>query len=138
VAQWRRALPGVQFNVRSVAPTTLNQAARSSQVTLTARRADLPDTLGMMLSRLRTGGAENLGGVSSPDGDTLLDQAATISSSNGIARAEQLYVTNVAWIPLVQGTFAQIMRPEVHGLTFSSDEHISLATSQVGYVVRAN
>jgi hypothetical protein len=63
----------------------------------------------MWLSRLRTGRAEIVGAASVPDTDALLDQAATISSS-GVARAEQLYVTNVAWIPLTQGTFAQVMR----------------------------
>jgi hypothetical protein len=88
----------------------------------------------MLVPRLRTGGAQNLGAVSLPDADALLDQAATISSSNGVARAEQLYVTNVAWIPLAQGTFVQVMRPEVRGLTFGSDQRISLATWQVSYV----
>jgi hypothetical protein len=80
--------------------------------TLTSLRADLPDTLEVVISQLRTGGAQNLGAVSLPDADTLLDQAATISSGPGyitldqISHAEQLYATNVAWIPLAQGTFA--------------------------------
>ena len=114
---------------RAVVPTTLDQAARSSQVTLTAWRADLPDTLGMLLSRLRTGGAENLGAASIPDADALLDQAAAISSGNGyvildqVSRAEQFYVTNVAWIPLAQGQIAQAMRSNVIGLTYGADQH---------------
>jgi ABC-type oligopeptide transport system substrate-binding subunit len=95
VAQWRRILPGWQFSVRAVAPATPDQVARSSQMTLTAWRADLPDTLGFLVPRLRTGGAQNLGAASVPDADALLDQAPAISS-NGVARAEQLYVTNVA------------------------------------------
>jgi peptide/nickel transport system substrate-binding protein/oligopeptide transport system substrate-binding protein len=144
VAQWLRVLPGLQFSLRAVNPATLDQTARSSQVTLTTWRADLPDTLGMLLSRLRTGGAQNLGAASLPDADTLLDQAATISSGPGyvsldqVSRAEQLYVTTVAWIPLAQGTFAQVMRPEVRGLTYSADQHISLTTWQVSYIVKKN
>jgi hypothetical protein len=63
-----------------------------------------------------------------------LDQAAAISSSNGVARAEQLYVTNVAWIPLAQGAFAQVMRPNVIHLTYSADQHISLTTWQRAYI----
>jgi ABC-type oligopeptide transport system substrate-binding subunit len=115
--------------------------ARSPQVTLTAWRADLPDILGMLLSRLRTGGAQNLGAVSLPDADTLLDQAATISSGPGyvtldqVSRAEQLYATNVAWIPLAQGTFAQVMHNRVSNLTYSADQHISLTTWQRAYLI---
>jgi oligopeptide transport system substrate-binding protein len=96
LAQWRRVLPGLQFSVHAVNPATLDQTARFSQLTLTAWRADLPDTLGMLLSRLRTGGAENLVASSVPDADTLLDQAATISSGSSdvaldqVSRAEQL------------------------------------------------
>jgi ABC-type transport system substrate-binding protein len=141
VTQWRRVLPGLQFSVRAVAPATLDQAARSSQLTLTAWRADLPDTLGMLLSRLRTGGAQNLGTASIPDADTLLDQAATISSGPGyvtldqqVSRAEQLYVTNAAWIPLAQSTFAQVMHSDVSDLTYSADQHISLTTWQRAYI----
>ncbi|HEY7020902.1 MAG TPA: ABC transporter substrate-binding protein [Ktedonobacterales bacterium] len=140
VAQWRRVLPGLQFSMRAVAPITLDQSARSSQVTLISWRADLPDAPGMLLSRLRTGGADNLGAASIPDADTLLDQAATISSGPGyvtldqVSRAEQLYVTNAAWIPLAQGTFAQAMRSNVIGLTYGADQHISLATWQAAYI----
>jgi oligopeptide transport system substrate-binding protein len=141
VAQWRRVLPELQFSVRAVAPAALDQAARSSQVTLTSWRADLPDTLGMLLSRLLTGGADNLGAVSLPDADTLLDQAATISSGpdyvtldQQISRAEQLYVTYAAWIPLAQGTFVQLMRSKVSNLTYGADQHISLTTWQRAYI----
>jgi ABC-type oligopeptide transport system substrate-binding subunit len=140
VAQWRRVLPGLQFSLRAVASATLDQAERSSQLTLTSWRADLPDTLGMLLSRLRTGGAQNLGAASLPNADTLLDQAATISSGPGyvtldqISHAEQLYVTNTAWIPLAQGTFAQAMRSNVVGLNYGADQHISLTTWQRAYI----
>lgn len=141
VTQWRRVLPELQVSVHAVNPATLDQAARSSQLTLTAWRADLPDTLGLLLSRLRTGGADNLGAVSLPASDTLLDQAATISSGPGyvtldqqISRAEQLYLTNVAWIPLAQGTFAQAMRSNVVGLNYGADQHISLTTWQRAYI----
>ncbi len=140
VTQWRRVLPGLRFSVRAVAPATLDQAARSSQVTLTAWRADLPDTPELLLSRLRTGGIENVGAVSVPDADALLDQAATISSDPGyvtldqISQAEQLYVTNAAWIPLAQGQFAQAMRSGVVGLTYSADQHISLTSWQRAYL----
>jgi hypothetical protein len=94
----------------------------------------------MLLSRLRTGGAENLVASSVPDADTLLDQAATISSGSSdvaldqVSRAEQLYVTNAAWIPLAQGTFAQAMRSVVSDLTYSADQHFSLATWQKAFV----
>jgi ABC-type oligopeptide transport system substrate-binding subunit len=108
---------------------------------LTSWRADLPDTLGMLLSRLLTGGADNLGAVSLPDADTLLDQAATISSGpdyvtldQQISRAEQLYVTYAAWIPLAQGTFVQLMRSKVSNLTYGADQHISLTTWQRAYI----
>jgi oligopeptide transport system substrate-binding protein len=140
MTQWRRVLPGLRFNIRAAAPATLDQSARSSQLTLTSWRADPPDTLGMLLSRLRIGGAENLGAVRFPDADTLLDQAATISSGPGyvtldqVSRAEQLYVTNVAWIPLAQGTFAQVMRQRVSNLTYGADQHISLITWQTAYI----
>jgi peptide/nickel transport system substrate-binding protein/oligopeptide transport system substrate-binding protein len=140
VAQWRRVLPGLSFSVRAVAPATLDQTARSSHITLTTWRADLPDTLGMLRSRLRTGGAENLGAASIPDADALLDQAAAISSGPGyvaldqVSQAEQLYVTNAAWIPLAQGTFIQTMRPNVIGLTYGADQHISLTTWQTAYI----
>ncbi len=139
-AQWRRVLPGLPFSVHAVNPATLDQAARSSQVTLASWRADLPDTLEMLLSRLRTGGADNLGAVSLPDADILLDQAAAISSGPGyltldqISRAEQLYATNVAWIPLAQGTFAQVMHNRVSNLTYSADQHISLTTWRNAYL----
>jgi len=140
VTQWRRVLPGMQFGVRAVAPATLDQSARSSQLTLTAWRADLPDTLGMLLSRLRTGGAQNLGAASIPDDDALQDQATSVGSSNGssdldqLIQAEQLYITNAAWIPLAQGTFAQAMRSNVVGLTYGADQHISLTTWQRAYI----
>jgi len=74
-----------------------------------------------------------------PDADTLLDQAATISSGPGyvthdqVSRAEQVYVTNVAWI-LSQGTFAQAMRSNVVDLTYSADQHISLTTWQRAFI----
>jgi oligopeptide transport system substrate-binding protein len=141
LAQWRRVLPGLQFSERAVASATLDQAARSSQVTLTSWRADLPDTLGMLLSRLRTGGAQNLGAASLPDADALLDQATTISSGPGsvtldqISRAEQLYATNIAWISLTQGTFAQVMRQHVSNLTYGADKQISLTTWQRAYLI---
>jgi ABC-type oligopeptide transport system substrate-binding subunit len=139
VAQWRRVLPGLQFSVRAVAPNTLDQTARSSQLTLNAWRADLPDALGMLLSRLRTGGAESLGAASIPDADALLDQAAAVRragafSVDEVAQAEQLYVTSAAWIPLSQGSFAQAMRSDVSNLTYSADQHISLATWQIAFV----
>jgi ABC-type oligopeptide transport system substrate-binding subunit len=127
-------LPGWQFSARAVNPAALEQVARSSQLTLTAWRADLPDTLGFLVPRLRTGGAQNLGAVSLSDADALLDQAATISTSNGVARAEQLYITNVAWIPLAQGTFPQVMRAKVISLTYSADQHISLTTWRRAWV----
>ena len=142
VAQWRRVLSGLQFSARAVAPAALDQTARSSQLTLTAWRADLPDTLEMLLSRLRTGGAENLGAASVPDADAVLDQAAAISNANGdvpadrVVQAEQLYVTSSAWIPLSQTAFAQATRSVVRNLTYGDDQHISLLTWQKAYIVR--
>jgi hypothetical protein len=124
----------------AVAPATLDQVAHTSQPTLTVRRADPPDTLGMLLSRLRTGDAQNLGARSVPDADTLLDQVAAITGVNGsivldkVIQAERLYVTNAAWISLAQGTFVQTMRPEVRGLSFGSDQPISLTTGQNAYL----
>jgi ABC-type oligopeptide transport system substrate-binding subunit len=141
VAQWRRILPGLQFSVRAVASATLDQSALLSQLTLTSWRADLPDTLEMLLSHLRTGGAQNLGAASLPDADALLDQAATISSSSGdvpldqISHAEQLYLTNATWIPLAQGACAQVMHNHVSNLTYSADQHISLTTWQRAYLI---
>jgi ABC-type oligopeptide transport system substrate-binding subunit len=94
----------------------------------------------MLLSRLRTGGAQNLGAVSIPDADALQDQATSVGSSNGssdldqLIQAEQLYVTNAAWIPLAQGTFAQAMRSNVVGLTYGADQHINLTTWQRAYI----
>jgi ABC-type transport system substrate-binding protein len=142
VTQWRRVLPGLQVNFRAVNPAALDQTARSSQVTLTTWHTDLPDTLGMLLSRLRTGGAQNLSAASVPDADSLLDQAVTSSGvSNSvilgkITQAEQLYVTNVAWIPLAQGSFVQVMRSDLRYFTYGTDQHISLATWQVSFVIR--
>jgi ABC-type oligopeptide transport system substrate-binding subunit len=113
----------------SVKALALDQSARSSQLMLTSWRADLPDTLAMLLSRLRTGGAETLGSASIPDADALLDQATAVSSSNGssdldqLIQAEQLYVTSAAWIPLSQGSFAQDMRSDVIDLAYSADQH---------------
>jgi peptide/nickel transport system substrate-binding protein/oligopeptide transport system substrate-binding protein len=141
VAQWRQVLPGLTISVHAVNPATTDQTARSAQLTLTTQRADPPDTLGQLLSRLRTGGAENLGAASVPEADSAVDRAATTnidasSHLDQVMEAEQLYVTSVAWIPLAQGALAVAMRPNVGRLTFGANQHISLTTWQRAYVTR--
>ena len=88
----------------------------------------------------QSGDAENLGAATVPDADKLLDQASVTSSygsltTDKISQAEQLYVTNVVWILLAQGTFAQVIRRNVRNLTYSADQHISLTTWQRAYLI---
>jgi oligopeptide transport system substrate-binding protein len=108
VAAWKQAMPGWQISVTSV---DLNQlfdqlAARQVQFWLLDWVADYPDPQDWLSLQFLSGSANNSGGVGLDQADTLMrradaeeDSAQRIKDYNA---AEQLLVTNVAWIPLYQ------------------------------------
>jgi peptide/nickel transport system substrate-binding protein/oligopeptide transport system substrate-binding protein len=138
LVQWRMAFPSLTFTLHAVNPAARDEAARTAQLTLMAWHSDLPDTLGLLRSQLHAGSSANRGGTSVDAADALVDQAMAASASGAVPpalvmQAEQLYVTNGAWIPLAQATFGQLVRGLVDKLTYSVDQHISLVTWQQAY-----
>jgi oligopeptide transport system substrate-binding protein len=135
LAQWRAVFPDLTVALHAVDPAARDEAERRAQLTLLSWRSDLPDTLGLLRSQLHAGSSANRGAANVVVADALVDQATAESAGGAFApavvmQAEQLYVTNVAWIPLAQAAFGQSVRTVVDKLTYGADQHISLVTWQ--------
>jgi len=139
LVQWRAVFPDLTFALHAVNPATRDEAAQMAQLTLMTWRSDVPDTLALLRSQLHSGSSANRGAANVPAADALVDQAIAASASGtvpsaAVMQAEQLYVTNAAWIPLAQATFGQSVHNHVDKLTYGADQHISLVTWQQAYI----
>ena len=108
LAAWKQALPGWQISVTTADLNTLfdRLAARQSQFWLLDWFADYPDPQDWLSLQFLTGSANNSGSVSLDEANTLLQRADaeqdSVQRMKDYNAAEQLLVSQVAWIPLYQ------------------------------------
>ncbi len=119
---WQSML-GVQVNLVSVDPSTYQQEVRSGQVQLGVVNwdADLPDPWDVLAVNLTSSAAGNVGGWQNAQFDQLVAQADRLFNDPAqrvalYQQAEQLAVSDSAWIPLDYPKFTAFLAPYVHGL----------------------
>lgn len=108
VAAWKQVLPDWQVSITTVDLGLMfdQLAARQPQFWLLDWFADYPDPQDWLSLQFLSGSANNSGGVSIDQANTLLKRADAEQDSvqriKDYNAAEQLLVTDVAWIPLYQ------------------------------------
>jgi oligopeptide transport system substrate-binding protein len=120
---WQKAMPGYPIKITTTDFNTLlgQLAARKVQFWAIAWIADYPDPQDWLSLQFLPTAQYNDGNVNVPDANALMTKAD--AESNQSARmsdynqAEQLLVTQVAWLPLDQHKFYYELRPYVQGFS---------------------
>jgi oligopeptide transport system substrate-binding protein len=105
---WQSAMPGYPIKITTTDFNTLlnNLAARTVQFWAIAWIADYPDPQDWLSLQFGTNAQYNDGNVLVPDANVLMDKADKESDQNQRMKdyeaAEQMLVTQVAWLPLDQ------------------------------------
>lgn len=114
---------GVHVRLKRLEHNTYNDAltARHYQLAFIAWGADYPDPQNFLNIQLQTGAGNNNGGYSNAAFDDLTTRADTIVYDTAeryrlYRQAEQLAVSDTAWIVLDWGKADVLIRPSVHGL----------------------
>ncbi len=107
-AMWTAVAPGYPMSVQAMEPTALLQAEANHQAQCFygSWLANYPSAEVWTSLQFGAGALNNAGSVSAPDANTLMANADAEADPTQQARdyqaAEQLLVTQVAWIPLAQ------------------------------------
>jgi ABC-type oligopeptide transport system substrate-binding subunit len=119
---WQRAL-GVTVNLAPVDPSTYEREFDAGQVQLGVVNwtPQIVDPWNLLSLSLRTGAAENVGVWTNKQFDQLVDQADVLftDAAQRVAlyqQAEQLALSDGAWIPLDHPKYTAFIAAYVHGL----------------------
>jgi len=136
VQMWQQAFPGYPIKTSFVDFNTLLSqiySPNAPQIFGIGWVGDYPDPQDWLSLQFGNGAINNTGSVSVPAANTLMAQADTDLGSDRMSlynQAEQLLVTNVAWIPLSQGKSFYNVQPYVKNFQFNSLGVITLGTWQ--------
>lgn len=128
IRQWKKALPGYPISLRVVDPTTFLTAlagnvngGQSLQLWATNWVADYPDPQEWLTLQFLPGSPYNSGNVDVREANSLMQradlEADQVQRVHDYEAAEQLLVTQVAWVPLVQPKLWWETRPYVQGFS---------------------
>ena len=127
VNMWQTAFPGLQINTRFMDGNSffsLIYSANVPQIFGLGWIADYPDPQDFLSFQFGTSAGNNPGFVNIPEADTLMAEADqnldTTSRLQEYNQAEQLLVTEVAWIPLSQSKSYWSAPAYVHNFAYDS------------------
>jgi peptide/nickel transport system substrate-binding protein/oligopeptide transport system substrate-binding protein len=138
IQMWLKAMPKYPLTY-SGPPDTLLQSntARNLQFWSLAWVQDYPDPQDWLSTNLACGSSYNAGSTCDPQADALMraadmnpDQSTRLQEYQ---EAEQLLVTNVAWLPLDQATTWWETGPHLQGFTIAADGLIPRESWQTMY-----
>lgn len=119
---WQRVL-GVNVSLAPVEPSTYQREFEGGQLQLGVVNwmPDLADPWDLLTMNLHSGAPANVGGWQSMPFDQLVDQADVLFNDAAqraslYQQAEQLALSDAAWIPLDHSKFTAFIAPYVHGL----------------------
>ena len=96
----------------------------SLQMYISVWGADYPDPQNFLTQQLHTGVGNNNGHFSNAQFDQLTDQADVATDQTKrfdlYHQAEQIAIDNVGWLPLYHTRGSILLRPTVHGLTYTA------------------
>jgi oligopeptide transport system substrate-binding protein len=141
-SMWEEALPGYPIALRSLPPpdffTQVTQ--KSLQMLRVAWAADYADPQDFLSNLFVPESPWNEGNANLPAATTLMRQAdVELNPTKRFAlynQAEQLLVSNVAWIPLYQPQTAYVVRPYVAYFRAASEGFPSIETWQRMYLAK--
>jgi peptide/nickel transport system substrate-binding protein/oligopeptide transport system substrate-binding protein len=143
VAMWQNAFPGYPINTQFLdfnSLLTLIYSANAPQIFGIGWSADYPDPQDWLSLQFAPGSINNTGNVNVPAANTLMAQADTnldpTSRAQEYNQAEQLLVTDVAWISMYQEKTRYNLPTYVHNFAFDSLATIPLATWQSIYLTQ--
>jgi ABC-type transport system substrate-binding protein len=121
-AMWQQVL-GVHVGLAPVEPSTYQRefAAGHLQLGVVNWTPELADPWDLLTMRLHSGAPENVGGWQSSQFDQWVDQADLLFNDPAqramlYQQAEQLALSDAAWIPLDHPKYTAFIAPYVHGL----------------------
>jgi oligopeptide transport system substrate-binding protein len=122
---WQTAM-GIQVKLLPVELNAYNDETAKHQVQFgfTQWSADFPDPYDWLTLNLVTSAAQNNGEWSNPRFDQTVRQAEQTTGDARIAlynKAEQIAITDVAWLPLDHQSKAAIIPPWVHGVSLNGE-----------------
>jgi oligopeptide transport system substrate-binding protein len=121
--QWRTAFPGLPITI-----ATIDRALQIKSTTLMLTNAgwgaDYPDPQDFTSLLVHKGASYNKGFVNLPEADALLDKADVSNDATGrltqYQQAEQLYVTNGAWMTYAQPLQSYSVRNTIAEFKYSN------------------
>ncbi len=141
LAMWNSAFPGYPIKLAQTDFNTLLNDAYSSdppQFFGIGWIADYPDPQDWLSLQFGPGASNNTGFVNDAAANALLAQADanqdTTSRMQQYNQAEQLFVNDVAWMPLSQGKTFYLTQSYVHNYSVTALGYPTLATWQQIYV----
>jgi oligopeptide transport system substrate-binding protein len=141
---WQQALPGYPITVRKMPYMAIIQqelaGTAAFQIWNFVWGADFPDPWDWLSNQFLPGSPINLGHVNLPEANTLMRQADVDQNSarrlSEYNQAEQLLVTDVAWIPLFQVKTFYVAQPYVTNYQVTGLGSPSSNTWQRVYIAR--
>lgn len=122
---WQTAL-GIQVKLLSVEPDAYNDEMAKDEIQFGFKQwnADFPDPYNWLALNLVSTAPNNNGQWHNPTFDQLVMQAEQTSADARIAlynQAEQIAITDVAWLPLDHQTISAIIPPWIHGVSLNGE-----------------
>jgi oligopeptide transport system substrate-binding protein len=122
---WKVGL-GVQVQLRAIEPTAYNDEMQNHMIQMgfVHWTADFADPYDCLALNLLSTASNNVGGWSNQEFDQDIMQAEQLQGNERIAlyeKAEQIAISEVAWIPLYHQTMAAIIPSWVHGVTLNGE-----------------
>jgi oligopeptide transport system substrate-binding protein len=122
---WQTAL-GVQVKLLSVEPDAYNDEMAKDEIQFGFKQwnADFPDPYNWLAPNLLSMAPNNNGQWHNPTFDQIVMQAEQTSADARIAlynQAEQIAISDVAWLPLDHQTISAIIPPWIHGISLNGE-----------------
>jgi len=124
-AMWQAAL-GVQVKLLPVEPNAYYDEVTRNEIQFGFKEwnADFPDPFDLLALNLLSSSPNNHGMWNNPTFDQLVSEAEQTTGDERIAlysQAEQIAITEVAWLPLDHQSIAAIIPPWLHGVSLNSE-----------------
>jgi peptide/nickel transport system substrate-binding protein/oligopeptide transport system substrate-binding protein len=139
---WQQAMPGYPITIKAMTKSDLfNQAGHGKfQIWTADWIADFPDPWDWLSEQFLPGLPNNLGHVNLPAANALMRTADVDQNSTRrlleYQEAEQMLVTNVAWIPIYLGQDVYVKRPYVINYQATAEGSPSSNAWQQVYIAR--
>jgi len=135
--QWQTAFPGLPITI-----ATIDRALQIKSTTLMLTNgswgADYPDPQDFTSLLVHKGTPYNKGFVNVPEADAILDKADVSNDATGrltqYQQAEQLFVTNGAWMTYAQPLASYTVRNTVANFSFNASTTTSSSMWQGAYI----